>query len=543
FNGQVAFVDAGVADSASLVSQFSSGTEIHLLDSSQDAIDQITSILANRSNISAVHLVSHGSDGALLLGGKTVSDLNDYDAELQQWSDSLSSDADILLYGCNVAADGTGKAFVNQLGQLTGADVTASDDLTGSVTLGGDWTLEYSTGAIETAAIADTAYQDTLANFRVTTLNDVVDPNDGVISLREAVNAANTLGGSNNIFFNVNGTITLTGGELGISSNLSIFGNGASFTTISGNRVSAVFFISSGTVLLSGLTVTNGGAGESLGGGIFNSGNLTVQFCTLQGNSAFYGGGIGNRGTLTVNSSTFSGNSAGSGGGIYNDGGTLTVNSSTFSRNKAGSEGGGILNKSGTLTVNSSTFSDNMASVGGGIDNEGTLTVNSSTFSGNQANGFGGGGIINRSTLTVSSSTFSGNRATNGSGGGIVNTSIGTLTVNSSYFLNNQVSNIGGGLYNFGTATLIGNVISQNRATNAGGGVYNDSGTVRLQLNNISSNTAPSGTDLFGAFVSGNSPTNPFGFNVIGKGGGFSGIVNGVNGDVILAPGQELPQP
>ncbi|XPM55094.1 MAG: DUF4347 domain-containing protein [Leptolyngbya sp. IPPAS B-1204] len=67
-HGQIAFVDAGVADSASLVSQFQSGTEVHLLDSSQDAIAQITQVLTNRSGVSAVHLVSHGSNGALQLG-------------------------------------------------------------------------------------------------------------------------------------------------------------------------------------------------------------------------------------------------------------------------------------------------------------------------------------------------------------------------------------------------------------------------------------------------------------------------------------------
>ncbi|WNZ24958.1 DUF4347 domain-containing protein [Leptolyngbya sp. NK1-12] len=500
---EIAFVDAGVSNASSLMSQFQAGTEVHLLDASQDAIAQITQVLANRTDVSAVHLVSHGRNGALQLGGDTISDLSEYTAELKLWSNSLTTDADILLYGCQVAADAKGVAFVNSLAQLTGADVAASDDLTG---LGGDWILEYQTGSIETVAITDTAYQGTLANFFVTSTSDVVNATDGVLTLREAITNANTQAGTDNIFFSVNGTITLTGGELGISSDVNIYGNGAPFLTISGNNASRVFNISSGTVLLSGLTIASSRVTGGGGGGIRNNGNLTVQFCTFSGNSASNGSGIANFGTVTVNSSTFSNNSAVFGGGIDNF---------------------------GSLTVNSSTFSGNSASQGGGILNDGSLTVNSSTFSGNSA-GFGGGILNNRGTLTVNSSTFSGNSASN-SGGGIAN--FGNLTVNGSYFLNNQASDNGGGIaQSIGTSTLIGNVISQNSATNQGGGVFSDSGTVYLQLNNISSNTAPTGPDLFGAFVSGTSTPGSFGFNVIGKGGGFTGIVNGVNGDVILVP-------
>ena len=53
---------------------------------------------------------------------------------------------------------------------------------------------------------------------------------------------------------------------------------------------------------------------------------------------AVVGGGIFNTGTLTINNSTISGNTAAAlmptGGGIYN-GGTLTINNSTISGNSA----------------------------------------------------------------------------------------------------------------------------------------------------------------------------------------------------------------
>jgi hypothetical protein len=580
---EIAFIDAGISNAGSLTSQFKPGTEVHLL-SSGDAIEQITQILAHRSNISAVHIVSHGSDGALQLGHETVDDLSQYDDDLRLWSKSFTEDADILLYGCNVAENKSGKSFVNQLSQLTGTDVAASDDLTGNAALGGDWDLEYQTGNIETVTVADPTYQGTLANFFVTNTSDVVDANDGFLTLREAITNANTQAGTDNIFFSVGGTITLTGGELGISSDLNIYGNGASALTISGNNASRVFNVSSGTVLLSSLTVANGN--ETNGGGISNTGSLTVQFCTVRGNKAVVGGGIASTGRLAVNNSTFSDNSASNnGGGITNDG-TLTVSGSTFNGNSTPIGGGGIRNfDNGTATVNSSTFNGNSADGGGGIRNSGTLTVSGSTFDSNSATAVGGGienfgigtvtvssstfrgnsarsgsGIRNSGTLTVSGSTFSSNSATV-VGGGIENSAIGTatvssttfrdnsaidgggirnlgtLTVDGSFFLSNRASGKGGGIANGGdkTVTLSGNVISQNQAAN-GGGVFTDNGTVRLQRNSITSNNAPTGPDLSGAYVSGLGTPGSFGFNTIGKGGGFTGIVNLVNGDVILVP-------
>jgi hypothetical protein len=46
-----------------------------------------------------------------------------------------------------VAAGELGENFVNKIGYLTGADIAASTDLTGSALLGGNWNLEKLTGA------------------------------------------------------------------------------------------------------------------------------------------------------------------------------------------------------------------------------------------------------------------------------------------------------------------------------------------------------------------------------------------------------------
>src|SRR6476620_3462775 len=61
----IVFIDSRVSDYQTLVSGVQAGTEVHILDSSQDAIAQITQTLMGRSNISSLHILSHGSAGGV----------------------------------------------------------------------------------------------------------------------------------------------------------------------------------------------------------------------------------------------------------------------------------------------------------------------------------------------------------------------------------------------------------------------------------------------------------------------------------------------
>jgi Domain of unknown function (DUF4347)/Concanavalin A-like lectin/glucanases superfamily/Calx-beta domain/Putative Ig domain len=160
------FIDAGVDDRQTLLDGAIAGTEVHVLRSGedamtsgrQDAIAQITQTLLGRSGIESLQIVSHGRSGGLQLGESwlDVQSLPGYVGQLKSWGESLSADGDILLYGCNVAQDDTGKAFVNLLAQVTGADVAASDDLTGNSALGGDWDWETVVGSV-TSSLAFTS--------------------------------------------------------------------------------------------------------------------------------------------------------------------------------------------------------------------------------------------------------------------------------------------------------------------------------------------------------------------------------------------------
>lgn len=152
----IVFVDRSVANYQSLITGVEA-SEVIFLNPMGDGIRQITEVLAQRSNVSNVHVVSHGQAANLNLGAAELNEntVNAYTSALQNWSRALASDADILFYGCNVAAGEMGAALVQKLSQLTGADIGASDDRTGSAALGGDWELEVTQGTIESPLAFD----------------------------------------------------------------------------------------------------------------------------------------------------------------------------------------------------------------------------------------------------------------------------------------------------------------------------------------------------------------------------------------------------
>ncbi|MEZ6132993.1 MAG: DUF4347 domain-containing protein, partial [Planctomycetaceae bacterium] len=155
-------IDRMIADLKSEETLNSSRTlEIVVLDSSKDGIAQITSALLQYNGIDGVHIVSHGTDGQVRLGSTTLSleNLDTYRNAISAWQYSMSDTADILIYGCNVAASEDGRQLLSQLSELTATDVAASDDLTGHEDLGGDWDLEYVTGALETSVVFTTDFQ------------------------------------------------------------------------------------------------------------------------------------------------------------------------------------------------------------------------------------------------------------------------------------------------------------------------------------------------------------------------------------------------
>jgi hypothetical protein len=149
---EIVFIDADVSDHDVLIDNLRNDIEIILLGSEQDAVSQITATLQNKNNVSALHIITHGSDGEILFtsGNLSAVNLQNYRSVLSAWSSSLTDKADILLYGCNVAEGEKGRSFLHSLSEITGADVAASENITGDNQLGGDWSLEHRSGDIET---------------------------------------------------------------------------------------------------------------------------------------------------------------------------------------------------------------------------------------------------------------------------------------------------------------------------------------------------------------------------------------------------------
>ena len=112
-------------------------------DSAEDVIDVLVELaITENEQIGSLSIISHGAPGGFALGNEWIS--NDTLAETawawQGLVESLADGANIYIFGCNVANDSdAGQALLDSLADLTGADVFASDDLTGQ---GGDWVLE-----------------------------------------------------------------------------------------------------------------------------------------------------------------------------------------------------------------------------------------------------------------------------------------------------------------------------------------------------------------------------------------------------------------
>ena len=141
-------IDAGVEDSQALVDGVVEGAAVAVLDRDRDGIRQITEILSQHPQLTSLHVVSHGSPGCLYLGNTRLSldTLQIYAKELQSWFGV--AEAQLLLYGCNVAVGDAGAEFVEKLQAITGASVAASSSLTGNAARGGNWELDHRIGDI-----------------------------------------------------------------------------------------------------------------------------------------------------------------------------------------------------------------------------------------------------------------------------------------------------------------------------------------------------------------------------------------------------------
>ncbi|MCC2633016.1 MAG: putative outer membrane protein pmp20 precursor, partial [Ramlibacter sp.] len=400
--------------------------EIVRIEADADGIAVISETLAARSGITAVHVLGHGTEGRVQLGSAWLdaAALDARGGEIAGWRAALGAEADLLLYGCEVAGSADGERLLADLADLTGADVAGSTDVTGALASGGDWLLEVSTGRIDAvgalSSVAQSEWKGLLATYTVTNSLDLTI----VGTLRWAITQANASAGADIIVLPT-GTFQITQlggddsnllGDLDITDDVTIQGDGAGNTIVMGSGTDRVFDIRGGNVSFSDLTITGGG-GVNMGGGINlldGASTVTLDRVVVEGNEAELGGGIYSVGTLVLRDVLIDGNQAtgsGLGGGLVNDG-TMTLIRTTVSNNQA-VIGGGIYSKSGSLTLENSTVSGNTATIeGGGIYSKSSGQVTSSTIAFNSA--ATGGGV---STAGSASLTFKGTILADNTGG------------------------------------------------------------------------------------------------------------------------------
>jgi hypothetical protein len=308
----------------------------------------------------------------------------------------------------------------------------------------------------------------------------LVNHNDIVITLADDGSAASlrgVVGGALNgdkITFLVNGTITLSNGEIPVTASVSISGTNV---VISGNGASRAFSINGASeqVRLSGLGIRNCVATNTFGGAggaIYNAGSLTLSNCVISGSEASVGaypgfpsfgqpggpggngGAIANSGTLSLTSCTLvnnvggagslggedfpgvppgPGGSGGDGGAIFSTG-TLVLSNCTFTGNSAGAGGPGGYPGTNPPAPNG------LGGAGGAIDSSGPATLTSCTIDGNSAGTNGGlaGGILNSGVMTIIASTITRNNGQS-TGGGVCSSN--ELTARNCLFAENVASN------------------------------------------------------------------------------------------------------
>lgn len=300
------------------------------------------------------------------------------------------------------------------------------------------------------AACLLSAGQASAASFAVGTLADGPDANTadpiceatsgvGDCTLRAAVEQANASGAADEITFSVSGQHTLTLGQLVITTEMSVTGNGSgpSGTVISGNNVSRVIAVNTGSsgprVFLNSLRVQGGNGADGFAGGGINLrfSPLTLDHVVITGNTTNnFGGGLAGDGPLTMIDSAIVNNTVTGGMGV--GGGAIISESMRIVR--------------GTISGNAAGETDSGAGGGLFIQNQRPdMEILNSTISGNRAGTRGGGGIWSQVSLEITNSTIVGNTATGGTGG--IHANIGAApnqeTLENAIVANNTAPNCG----------------------------------------------------------------------------------------------------
>jgi hypothetical protein len=160
---ELVIIDQAVPDKHLFYKDLKPGTEVKEISSGQDGLIQLNQILSQYQNLEALHLVSHAADGVIYLGNTQVTEqlLEEKVDTFSSLNNALKENADLLLYGCNLAKTVKGEQLLELIAHEANIDVAASNDFTGNMVNGGDWEFEITKGDINTSlAFSEIALKD-----------------------------------------------------------------------------------------------------------------------------------------------------------------------------------------------------------------------------------------------------------------------------------------------------------------------------------------------------------------------------------------------
>ncbi|WP_349975254.1 Ig-like domain-containing protein [Pseudomonas sp. WHRI 8519] len=501
---EVVFVDSAVSDYQKLIAGLPAGVEVVLLENGKDGFKQIADYLDGRTDVTSIDIISHGDSGYVYLAGNAIwaNQLASHQADLARIGASLAEGGDIRFFACNTGQGSDGQLFVDEVARLSGADVGASADSTGN-RAGEDWELETVSGVVATGVGVQrgdlTAFNTSLATITVTDTNASSVQANGLVSLAEAIQAANT-------------DASVDGSAAGSGSDIIVFHQSLSGQTIRWSTASALLVTSN--ITINGDVDGDGRGDIILSGDVNNNGvRDATEASGLQSNSG---------GVLTVRNldfREFSGNLVG--GAIRANSGSITIEDSNFQNNA-----GAVINSATTVgsavVVRNTTIHDNSGSIVGATamsslvrlggannhvlenvaiyNNTGTYAATGTVAGGAVIVLNNAGGSVNIVNSTIANNVFlnTSTGSITSAGLGWVNGQGGTITVQNSILTGNTVNGAAADAVTGSGYTSITNLIGTTvNFVNAAGGDYRLASTASNAIDQGTSSGAPA-TDLRG---------------------------------------------
>lgn len=184
----IILISSDLPDIQQLVAAAQPGAYVHVFDVQSSSADVLNNVsqFADQQNlpIGNLAIVTHGDAGQINFGSTVVdsAQLSNDSQSWQQLGQQMTANATLQVYGCEVAANEAGHQLVQNLAALTGADVQASDDITGAE---GDWQLEVQSAANDVnQLLADnTQYSASLDNPTIDTNTGATVNEDGFVTI------------------------------------------------------------------------------------------------------------------------------------------------------------------------------------------------------------------------------------------------------------------------------------------------------------------------------------------------------------------------